>query len=82
MQRPRKGAAYQFSGHGLLSLFPYRPQNHHPRDGYHPQWAGSPPSITNQENVLQACLQPKLMESSSQLRLHPPQMTLACVKLT
>lgn len=43
---------------------------------------GTPISITNYENALQACLQPHVMEAFSQLKFAPSQITLACAKST
>ena len=49
--------------HGFLSLVSYRTRDHQTR--HHPQWAGLSP-ISHEENVLQACLQPDIMEAFTQ----------------
>ena len=62
-----EGAAYWLASHGLLSLLSYRTQGHQPRVETTQNGLGLPPSITNYENALQACLQPDLIEVTSQL---------------
>ena len=44
-QRPWRGAAYRHASHDLLSLFPYRTQDHQPRDGTTHSGLGPLPSL-------------------------------------
>lgn len=65
---------------GLLSLLSYRTIYSGVTP---PNSVLSPsPSIINQENALETCLQASLLESLSQLRFVLPKITLACVELT
>lgn len=50
------------------SLLSNRTQGHQARGGTTHDELGPPPSITNSENVLQACLQADLIEAFSPLR--------------
>ena len=77
MQRPRRGAAYWFASHGLLSSPFYRTQDQQPTDGNTHHELGPPLLITKWENALQL----DLMEACPLLRF-VPLMTLVCVKLT
>ena len=65
MQRPWKGAAYWLAPRGLLNLLSYRTQDHQPRDRTTHNGLGSPTSVTDYENVLQACPQPNLIDTVS-----------------
>ena len=47
MQRPWRDAAYWLAPHGSLSLFPYRTQDHLPRDGSTHNDLGHALMITN-----------------------------------
>lgn len=52
---------------GLLSLLSQSPQDHLPRNGTAYSRLGPSPSITNQENAPQGCLQDDLMGTFFQL---------------
>jgi hypothetical protein len=58
MQRPWRGAAYRLASCGLFSLLSYRTQKNPETKAQ-----GGPTSV--------ACLQPRLVEVFSQLRLPP-----------
>jgi hypothetical protein len=47
MQKPPRAAAYWFALHGLLSLLPYRTQDHHLRDSTTHNGMDPPLSVTN-----------------------------------
>lgn len=63
---------YGLAPHGTLSLLFNRTQGYPPRDDTTHNVIGPPPSITNYENALQACLQPDLMGAFSYFGLPPP----------
>jgi hypothetical protein len=63
-----RDAVYWLVPEGLLSPLSYRTQHHRPRDGSIHNTSGPPPSITNEENALQAGLQSDLLEACSKLR--------------
>ena len=56
-----EGAANRLTPHGLFGQLSYRTQDPQPGDGATYHGLSPPPSIINQENAQQACLQPNLM---------------------
>jgi hypothetical protein len=68
MQRTWWGVVYWFAPRGLLSLLSYKTQDYLPRDGTAHNGLGPPhQSLINKMLYRLACLQPGLMEASSQL---------------